>query len=143
MRYDVRKHIRKHSDRFFGLIDTESTPNDCWLWKGTKTPNGYGVFCMDGQQLAPHRIVWAVNTDSWIPEGLYIRQRCENRLCCNPAHLFPARRAFRLGENAQFVEVPEWDLARYRKQDRREFRAKSSKAGMEACRSLLRRIKSA
>jgi hypothetical protein len=25
-----------------------------------------------------------------IPEGLLVRQRCGNRLCCNPSHLFLA-----------------------------------------------------
>ena len=120
MRFDTLKHLEKHKERFFGHLDIDDTaPDSCWLWTGTLTANGYGVFCMEGERMAPHRVTWMLHHTSWIPEGLYILHRCGNRACCNPAHLYPAKRAYRFGERSHFQEVPEWDLKRYRIRDRR------------------------
>jgi hypothetical protein len=37
-----------------------------------------------------HRVAWELSYGP-IPEGVRVRQRCGNRLCCNRAHLFLSR----------------------------------------------------
>lgn len=71
--------------RLLGLIDkTES----CWLWKGYRTPQGYGQFNYFGNAQWAHRIAYQLLVGP-IPEGLQLDHLCRNRACVNPDHLEP------------------------------------------------------
>lgn len=70
-------------------------PDDCWLFNGAKTPDGYGVFRVEGRTggtglVYAHRFAWAL-LNGPIPEGMEMMHsdRCVSRACCNPAHLTP------------------------------------------------------
>jgi hypothetical protein len=79
--------IRK---RFESRVE-KTGPDECWNWKLKPGTAGYGSLSM-GRGKAPalaHRIAWEL-ANGPVPEGLFVRQRCGNRLCCNPAHLFLA-----------------------------------------------------
>lgn len=60
-------------------------PDDCWLWHGAHTGNGYGRFDTDGHYLA-HRFSYELHKGP-IPYGLVIDHLCRVRNCVNPAHL--------------------------------------------------------
>lgn len=62
-------------DSFWRYIDQRG-PNDCWPWSGRLNNAGYGG----------HRKVYTVTKGS-IPSGLIVMHSCNNRACCNPAHL--------------------------------------------------------
>jgi len=58
----------------------------CWLWRGSKHPDGYGMFNIIDKPMLAHRISY----EYWmgkIPDGLQIDHLCRNRSCCNPNHL--------------------------------------------------------
>lgn len=58
----------------------------CWLWKGTISPNGYGVLNFKGKNYQAHRVVYSkLVTD--IPPELRIDHLCRVRHCVNPKHL--------------------------------------------------------
>jgi hypothetical protein len=69
-------------------------PDECWLWKLKPCHAGYGCLSMGrgNNPVYAHRVAWEL-AHGPIPEGLFVRQRCGNRLCCNPAHLFLALNA--------------------------------------------------
>lgn len=62
-------------------------PDECWEWKGTTDPKGYGRFARNGRNLLAHRASWEV-VNGPIPEGLCALHKCDNPACCNPNHLF-------------------------------------------------------
>lgn len=74
-------------ERYEALVDRVTTPEECHLWKGAPSANGYGRF-----KVSPTKTVYA---HRWgyerhigpIPQGLVIRHSCDTRLCQNPAHL--------------------------------------------------------
>jgi hypothetical protein len=60
----------------------------CWEWLGA-TVNGYGAIRGGPGQgmLRAHRVAWALHHGP-APAGRPVRQRCGNRRCVNPAHLY-------------------------------------------------------
>lgn len=77
-------------ERFWALVDRDSTPDGCWPWLG-RLIAGYGrrhtLVAGERYQLA-HRIAYAFAVGP-IPEGLTLDHLCRNRACCNPSHLEP------------------------------------------------------
>jgi hypothetical protein len=59
----------------------------CWEWQKYRNPEGYGRINVDGKILLAHRTAFEL-FDRPIPEGMHVLHRCDNPVCCNPAHLF-------------------------------------------------------
>jgi len=66
----------------------------CWIWTGTRFPNGYGCFKINKKSVGAHRVAYELQKGP-IPSGLTIDHLCCNKLCVNPNHL----EAVTLGEN--------------------------------------------
>ena len=89
----VAKHSKAHSitDKFWrGVQKTDS----CWLWTGSKQPNGYGYIHAKYNNagrvnLKAHRVAYELLVGP-IPDGLVIDHLCNNRGCVNPEHLRPS-----------------------------------------------------
>lgn len=70
-------------ERFWAMV--EKTDN-CWLWKGSLSRDGYGLSSITGNTVRAHRLAfeWAKGV---IPKGMTIDHLCRNRACVNPDHL--------------------------------------------------------
>lgn len=85
----AERQRRPAVERFWPNVD--KTPGlgprgDCWEWRATCGPDGYGHFTVDGKLTTAHRAAYAL-TFGEIGHDLEVHHECENRRCVNPSHL--------------------------------------------------------
>jgi hypothetical protein len=63
--------------------------DECWIWPGADSGNGYGRISVDGKTRATHIVAYELFTGKRVPRGWVLDHRCRNRGCYNPRHLKP------------------------------------------------------
>jgi len=68
----------------------DGNPSPCHLWTGPTSGTGrggnYGRMSLNGQTVATH-IVAYTHYYGYVPGNRQVDHLCNQRLCCNPAHL--------------------------------------------------------
>lgn len=65
-----------------------SITDTCWVWTGTLTQRGYGMFSVGRRMVPAHRWHYEYHHGE-VPKSLEIDHLCRVRHCVNPAHLEP------------------------------------------------------
>jgi len=73
-------------NRFWSKVSV-GKEKDCWPWRAYKDRGGYGSFYLDKMPQKAHRVAWELAIGP-IPLGMCVLHKCDQRDCCNPAHLF-------------------------------------------------------
>jgi len=69
--------------RFWARVDKSG---DCWMWRGSRRRDGYGVIHVHGKMLMTHRYSFML-ANGPIPAGSLVMHSCDVPACVNPAHL--------------------------------------------------------
>lgn len=73
-------------ERWVKRVMESSDDDSCWLWKGSRSTQGYGQMCINKKSVLAHKIGWELAGNSSPPKGSALRNQCGNVLCVNPAH---------------------------------------------------------
>lgn len=74
-----------HEQRFWARVDTSAGPDECWPWRGSCDPSGYGAYSIFRKKINTHR--YALQLKLGRPVKGLACHSCDNRICCNPLHL--------------------------------------------------------
>jgi hypothetical protein len=91
-----RKSVKGRFDRFVdknGPVVNKRLGH-CWLWRASLFPCGFGQFNGYGlpngsiKETLAHRAAYVLYKEQPIPNETFVLQKCGNRLCVNPKHLY-------------------------------------------------------
>ena len=92
-RLALRGEARLTGDRLtsaqVAIIETKlvETASGCWEWVGSVDPDGYPQAVWMGKRYRIHKLVNERAEGSPVPPGYEVDHTCNNRRCCNAAHL--------------------------------------------------------
>jgi len=72
--------------RFWSHVSIKGS-NECWNWKLGTDRYGYGKVKVAGKVTISHRVAYKISKGD-IPGSTQVLHSCDNRICCNPVHLW-------------------------------------------------------
>lgn len=77
----------QHAERFWLKVDRRG-PDECWPWKGGRNKYGYGSCGYNERVTNASRVAFIMANPEIDVDGLVVCHKCDNPICCNPAHLW-------------------------------------------------------
>ena len=80
------RYIRNHHKCRVGPLYVVDPVTGCWLWQGSKHPQGYGHIWHEGRVQRAHRVFFEAKFGP-LPNGYEPDHLCRNTSCVNPDHM--------------------------------------------------------
>jgi hypothetical protein len=87
-------------------------PDECWEWRGFRSPQGYATFTHNGVRMAANRAA-LMRAGVKVPPDMHACHKCDNPPCVNPSHLYvgtPKDNARDALERGGFARRPRGEL---------------------------------
>ena len=78
--------IEKAAVRFWRKVDKRG-PDECWPWIASIDGHDYGSFRINQKTITAHRCAFLLSGGALTEKKNCVMHTCDNRRCCNPAHL--------------------------------------------------------
>jgi hypothetical protein len=78
---------------------------ECWMWIGSRSPDGYGRISVNRKNKNAHRIAWELVYGK-IPEGMQVLHHCDNPGCVFIGHLFLGTQQDNMRDRSNKGRVP-------------------------------------
>lgn len=85
---EVVARVQEQTRRFWTCVEKRG-PEECWPWRGTTNPKGYGTFRFAGRSRSAHVLSWELHHGETIAPGMMGCHSCDHPWCVNPAHIWP------------------------------------------------------
>lgn len=82
----MRKYSREPKILLEQLLSNTMIQEECKLWQGSKTKQGYGQLSLGDKHWKAHILVYTL-TKGAVQKGLAVRHTCDTPSCINPDHL--------------------------------------------------------
>ena len=98
--------------------NVEMSPS-CWIWRGSRGANGYGLISTHGRnsQMGAHRFAWTL-FHGHVPARMFVCHICDTPACVRPDHLFlgtPADNSRDMVNKGRVARGPRTDTTNWRR----------------------------
>lgn len=86
------EYSEQDKQRFWSRVAIIEDEKSCWLWKGHRSPQGYGMFSLHGKEHTAHSVAWRLQHGN-LPSRYRVFHipPCRERLCVRHIDALPSQ----------------------------------------------------